>query len=427
MGVLTGGILLRLASLFAVTVFLGRSEGADALGSFSLLLAGAAILQSISVGGLSGAAVHKLLVEGKDRDRAIVLLVASRIFLIPISFGLGGLALLWSGVAGNTNAWALIVFVVGYAIGSFDVGELGNTARGHFLSMGVLRLAVITAAAVPKLFMAAGGDISGVLIWQGIEAALWQIVLLPASGLRPSMFLAALSSIVGGIQQVWTLRSLWLSNIMSALAQRVDLFIVGLLVGQSGVGQYSTASRPVEAAVIVANSLIAVLFNGMVAASSKPGDYAKSCRKNSRRVGLLGVVVTITLAIIGPPVLLLLYGPEFNEAASILPIYAVSLVFLFQRQFLSRILIIEKAYYLSLLNNLAMLVCCVTLNFILIPMMGLTGAALAAVLSHPTSLLLSMMISRKGRRLLMLSFGSLVMPMRSIRRVTRVAVFERQL
>lgn len=424
--VLTGGTVLRLASLFAVTVFLGRSSGADALGSFSLLLAWAAILQSVSVGGLSGVAVHRLLIVGKDHDRAMILLIASRIFLIPLSFGLGGAALLYSQMANDVEPWALLVFVAGYAIGSFDVGELGNTARGHFLSMGVLRLVLIAVISIPKLLMAAAGDISALLLWQGIEAALWQLVLLPASGVKPRLLLAALQSFLGGMRQVWSLKSLWLSNIISALAQRVDLFIVGIMVGQVGVGQYSTASRPVEAAIIVANSLIAVLFNGMVGASHNPLGYAQSCRKNSRRVGLLAIAVTLVMAVAGPPILTFLYGSEFQEAAALLPIYSVSLLFLFQRQFLSRILVIEKAYHLSLISNTALLFSCIALNAALIPILGLTGAALAAVLSHPCSLLLGMMISRRGRQLLILSFGSLVMPEDSIHRVTRVAVLERQ-
>lgn len=426
-GVLTGATLLRLASLFAVTVLLGRSAGADALGSFSLLLAGAAILQSVSIGGLSGAAVHKLLVEHSNRNDAMALLVASRLFLIPLSFGIGGLVLLLGGIAQDVDRLALVIFIVGYAVGSFDVGELGSTARGRFLLMGNLRFCLIIVTTIPKLFLAADGNTSAVLIWQGIEAAAWQAVLVPASGLGTAVFRSARRSIGGGIRQVWDLRNLWLSNIMSSMAQRVDLFIVGAFLGQAGVGQYSTASRPVEAAVIVANSLMAVLFNGMVGASFRPFAYARSCQRNSRRVGLLGLLVTGLLAIAGPPILMLLYGQEFNEAAALLPIYACSLLFLFQRQFLSRILIIEKAYGLSLWSNLAMLASCVLLNVFLIPVMGLTGAALAAVLAHPSSLLMSMMLSRKGRRLLILSFGSLFLPIRSIRRVTYVAVFERQL
>lgn len=426
-GVLTGATFLRLASLFAVTVLLGRSSGAEALGVFSLLLAAAAILQSVSIGGLSGAAVHKLLVDRENPDGALALLVASRLFLVPLSFGLGGAVLILSGLTDDINRWALMLFVIGYAIGSFDVGEIGSTARGRFLSMGTLRLLLVITMTAPKLLVAAEGNISALLVWQGLEAALWQAVLLPGSGLRPAVFMSAVRSMGGGIQQVWGLRSLWFSNVMSALAQRVDLFIVGFLVGQAAVGQYSTASRPVEAAVIVASSLMAVLFNGMVGASFKPLAYASSCRKNSRRVGLLGAAVTLTLVVGGPPVLLLLYGSDFHEAAALLPIYACSLLFLFQRQFLSRLLIIEKAYSLSLLSNLAMLVSCVLLNFLLIPAMGLTGAAVAAVLSHPCSLLMSMTITKKGRRLLMLSFGSLFLPITSIRRATHVAVLERKL
>lgn len=425
-GALTGSTVLRLISLFVVTVFLGRSAGADVLGSLSLLLAGAAILQSISVGGLAGAAVHRLLLDTSSSGRPLVLIISSRLILIPVTFLFGGAILVALNVADSVSVTALAVFFAGYAIGSFDVGELGKTARGHFLSIGTLRLLLIVLVAVPKLIAASQGDLAGVLIWQGIEAALWQLVLMPGSGVKLRHVPAAFCSLHSGLAQIWDLRSLWLSNVMSALAQRADLFIVGVLVGQAGVGQYSTASRPVESAVILANSLIAVTFNGLVRASLDADSYAQRCRRNSRLVATVGAMVTLALVVAGPPILLALYGPEFGEAASIIPIYAISAFFLFQRQFLSRVIIIEKAYRLSLLNNLAMLLCCLALNLVLIPIYGLFGAAMAAALSHPCSLLLSMTPSRSGRRLLALSFGSLILPLKSLGQATEKAVLERR-
>lgn len=423
-GILTAGIVLRVLSLFVLTILLGRSTGANELGALSLLLAGVALMQSISVGGLAGAAVHRLLSSGNNANLALVSLISSRLVLIFPTFLIGGLFVASTGLV--ESPLGLAVFLVGYAIGAFDVGELGKSANGHFLSMGIARILAVLVIAAPKFIAANQGDLAGVLIWQGCEAALWQLVVLPGSGFKLRLFGSAFRQLRSGFEQVWTLRSLWLGNVLSSLAQRVDIFIVGALIGQSGVGQYSTASRPVEASVILATSMVTVLFNGLVRSSHAPARYARNCRRSGRIVGLMGLIATLLLAFAGPPLIEWLYGPEFSVAATLMPIYAISTFFVFQRQFLSRLIIIEKAYNVSLVNNLTMLLCSAGLNFALIPHLGVLGAAIAAAVAHPLSLGLSMATTKRGRRLLSLAFGGLVLPKRVVRLTAHRAIDERR-
>ncbi|AFR30189.1 hypothetical protein ARUE_c33080 [Arthrobacter sp. Rue61a] len=423
-GILTAGIVLRVLSLFVLTILLGRSTGANELGALSLLLAGAALMQSISVGGLAGAAVHKLLTSGDNVNSALLALVSSRLVLIFPTFLIGTLLIASTEIIDSPVGIA--VFFAGYAIGAFDVGELGKSAKGHFLSMGIARILAVIVVAAPKFIAANQGDLAGVLIWQGCEAALWQLVVLPGSGFKLRLLGSAFRQLKSGFEQVWTLRSLWLGNVLSSLAQRIDIFIVGALIGQSGVGQYSTASRPVEASVILATSMVTVLFNGLVRSSHTPSRYARNCRKSGRIVGLMGLVATLLLAFAGPPLIEWLYGPEFSAAAALMPIYAISTFFVFQRQFLSRLIIIEKAYNVSLVNNLTMLLCSAGLNFALIPYFGVLGAAIAAAVAHPLSLGMSMATTKRGRRLLGLAFGGLVLSKRLVRLTAHRAIDERQ-
>ncbi|MFJ5954514.1 lipopolysaccharide biosynthesis protein [Paenarthrobacter sp. NPDC092416] len=410
--------------MFILTVLLGRSSGADDLGALSLLLAGAALMQAVSVGGLAGAAVHRLLTAGPNVEASIISLISSRLVLILPTFVVGGLVSAGTGIIDDPVA--LAVFFSGYAIGTFDVGELGKSAKGHFFSMGIARTLVVLVVAIPKFYAASDGDLPRVLIWQGVEAALWQIAVLPRSGFLLRLIPAAFREYRSGIEQIWSLRSLWLGNVMSSLAQRIDLFIVGALIGQTDVGQYSTASRPVEASVILATSLVTVLFNGLVRSSGSPSSYARSARRNGRLIGLLGLGMTLFLALAGPFLIEWLYGSEFSIAAGLLPIYAISTFFVFQRQFLSRLIIIEKAYNVSLVNNLTMLCCSAGLNLVLIPVFGVLGAALAAAVAHPLSLGISMATTKQGRRLLCLAFGGLMLSKRTVRLTAYRAISERQ-
>lgn len=404
---LTSSSLTRMVSLFILTILLGRSAGAASLGEFSIILAAASALQAISTGGLAGAAVHRLLSSGGDFRAELQIIGMARALLIPIVFSLGGATYFWLMEPVSGPFWCL-VFFVGYAVGAFDVGETGHTASGRFRTIGGRRMVVLLAVAVPKFWAAFSGEIEAVLILQSLEAAAWQAALVPGSGfVNRGQRTRILSLARNARMQLWGVRSLWLSSVASTLAQRIDLFIVGALLTSFQVGQFSTASRPVEAAVIVAVSLVAVMFNRLVAQSGDAAAYAESNARIARIVSGVALAVTGAFIVGGPWLISMLYGPDFEGAASVIGLYAISTVFVFQRQLISRLLIIEHLYNLSLWNNLAALSINVVLNIALIPIWGIWGAATAAVLTHPLSLGI-FLLKQDGRRILKMAYGPLV-------------------
>ena len=124
---LTLSNLLRVASVLALTVILGRVIGPDAVGRFSVLLAAVAVLQSISIGGLSGAAIHRLIVAKDGLSQSIAVIIAARTLLIP-PFYIAG-AVIFIIVDGETTqmSLAILVLFLGYAIGTFDIATVCRT------------------------------------------------------------------------------------------------------------------------------------------------------------------------------------------------------------------------------------------------------------------------------------------------------------
>lgn len=398
--------VFRTLSILLVTIFLGRSLGPSVVGTFSVLLATVAVLQSVSIGGLSGAAVHKLLTARDEPRQAIEVIVAARLILIPMIYIIGVAVVLVAVGSGDTSAIALVMFFVGYAICTFDVPELIWTSRSKFTHIAVRRLVVVAAIGVPKLIGAASGEYALVIAMQGLEAALWQLCLLRGSGISQRLLRSSIRKLKAGLRQINELKNLWLSSIASALAMRSDIFVVTALLGSAAAGQYSTASRFVEAATILAVAMTTVSFNPLVKSSFDAESYRRQSAAAARTIFVVGFGIAVVLVLIGPRVIELLYGPEFDVAASLIALYSLTTIPIFQRQLISKFLLIERAYGYSLASNLVNLVANVLLNFVLIPLYGIWGAVFAALLSYSISTYIIFLFTQRGRDILILSVGS---------------------
>ncbi len=90
-----------------------------------------------------------------------------------------------------------------------------------------------------------------------------------------------------------------------------------------------------------------------------------------------------------------LIGPAFLEAESIVPI--ILMAYLFQGaylNFLPGIYFAEKTIYITVITGVSALIN-VAVNFSLIPVYGMTGAACATLAGHATMALLTYLVSHK--------------------------------
>lgn len=395
-------------NLLGVTILLGRAAGPTELGVLSLALASGSIMQAVSVAGLSSVAIAALLTPANDRNQEMRNIAHARFLVIPVIFACGStLTLALPGIE-HADTTALMIFFVGYAIGSFDVAYLSHTAMGQFHKIARRRIVLILLMAPITLLLAFEGSLNGVLVVLALQSALWQIVLIPGSKFPSDVFGYFAAEWKKAVGSVWAVKSLWIASVVGSVAQRIDLFIVSALLGVFAVGQYSTASRPVEATTMVAGSLMTILFNSMAISSGQPLAYSKNVARASKVMFCVALLIGLLLFLAGPLAITLLYGPEFTPAANILPIYAIGVLFIFQKLLLDRISVIEKQYRFIMFSSIFTIIVNIILNFALIPTLGLYGAALASVLTHPISLLLVFIPSTTGRCMLALTYGGLL-------------------
>ena len=118
-------------------------------------------------------------------------------------------------------------------------------------------------------------------------------------------------------------------------------------------------------------------------------DYEDALLKVFRLFGVLGLSASACIALLAPFVIPLLYGPAYQAAIPLLMLHGLSNVFIFQGVAQNLWIANESAGSIALSKAVLGAVACVACNLLLLPRLGLTGAALSAIAAQAISTVLS--------------------------------------
>lgn len=179
---------------------------------------------------------------------------------------------------------------------------------------------------------------------------------------------------------------LFLSGIVISIYMKIDQVIIKQLLGSEEVGQYAAASRLSEAWYFIPMVIASSLYPAIISAKNKNIETY-----HSRLQNLYDLLVWLSIAIAFPITFLsdiiidLIYGSQYDKSGSILMIHIWTGVFVFIGVVFSGYLTIEnqtkKAFYRTLLGAILNVI----LNYLLIPIYGIKGAAIATLAGQLTS------------------------------------------
>lgn len=166
------------------------------------------------------------------------------------------------------------------------------------------------------------------------------------------------------------------------LATRTDRLMLGILGTSESVGIYNVAAMVAMQFSLVVSSLIAI-FKPIVADVSASGDTERipelyNTVKKWASYGTLGVFVVV--AFFAEPILLV-FGSEFTEARVVL--YVLPLMYVSGALFgpCGALLTMTGREKIEVVNGLLLVTLNVVLNYLLIPIYGVLGAAIAVVVA----------------------------------------------
>jgi O-antigen/teichoic acid export membrane protein len=384
------GFLIRFGARLLFVVIAGRLFGATLFGAFSIAVAVVELAVTIGGAGMKRQ-LFKLLDEEKEGrspphiviDGIVLVTAASLICAAPIMIAM--LLLPDSLVAGNTAAalFLLAPMILGQSL--LDL-LLAATRWTHKMRHQVWARSIIEPyAGVAGSWLAwmAGYQATGLVLgyWAGTLAALLYAFAgarqclgpfgLGAYRLAPARFVA--------VVRETSLPTL--SDFTNALAGRLDLYLVGLFLGEAPAGIYGMARQvrtPIRQVRQSFDSLLTPIVSRTLslAGAVQTGQATASA---TRLILAIQLPLLVILFVVGAP-LLHWIGPEFAAgywallmlcaAESIQGAYGVSdLIFLYRRP-----QIVLAITGTGILVNLAA-------GWPMILLWGVTGAALAALLA----------------------------------------------
>ncbi len=233
------------------------------------------------------------------------------------------------------------------------------------------------------LLIISGGGVVGLVIIYVLDV-LWQGLGYLAAYRHRGLSIRAWRYDRVLAREIW--RSSWPLMLASAAAFiyiRIDQVIVGQLLGNAAVGIYAAAVRVTEVIYFVPGIISASLFPAIVNAKKSGEDLYRSRLKN-----FYIFILAISLVLVWPIflgagfIIRFIFGASYQAAIPVLQIYAWSSVGLFLAWAMGQYLLVENKIKIIFFGNLATVIVNVLLNLWLIPRLGLSGAALATLVSY---------------------------------------------
>lgn len=373
----------------AVAVLLGRLGGSQQLGIYVAVTAASTLVIMVSTFALEAHVVSRL--KGQSSDRWVVALAMRGSYAIALPVSVSGFIAVGIAVLLEALHPATMVALLEVLIAPLLFTRVYLHARGRQRPMAI-------ATVIGRSFWAVGASGTIVLlphlalfgaIWFRFCGMLIEAVLL-AKIADCGIFrnLVRYQPNNGDEPGVWvTLKEaspLGLSGAATALNQRLDALLLAALLGASATGIYGAAVKLSEPFRMVGSALYHVIAPALVQAASA-GNFQVT-RQAARDFALLlsaitGLAATV-LAALAPWVIPGLFGQEFTAAARLVPVLVLAEVGLLVGLISTSIaLALDRRRSLAWSAGAAAGLNAVA-NLLLIPRLGVLGAAVASLGSY---------------------------------------------
>lgn len=174
--------------------------------------------------------------------------------------------------------------------------------------------------------------------------------------------------------------------IFSIISFRVDNLLIPPMVGREGLAVYNVGYKLFEPSLVVPGVLLAATFPLLAQAagviSLNTGKLRDLLRQTLGLLALLGIVASLLVFAVAVPLINLLYGQEYAASAPVLQLLAFACLPMFINYGLTHALIAVDRPRLYALFTMISLFINVGANLLLIPIMGVGGAAAATIVTE---------------------------------------------
>ena len=361
---------------FLSTMYFAHAVGPEVLGAYFLFVAYFSIIGLMTDGGFGGAAIKRIS-EGEEPDAYFSAFVVLRsVFVIVVLTALIVIRGLFVDLdSAGTFTWLLVALVVSLLYGAVSSGNAGCGKMGIYATAGFINNVSRILVQVVAVFVGygvaglAGGFVMGMFMGSLVQLRFFNLhfVHFGWSHLKSLSSFSFWSFLVsgGGLVFVYS-----------------DSVMIGYFLNNADVGVYRVIFQFTSLAVLTTAVLRSTLWP-RVSRWDKIGETGLIEESLSRAFTyslILALPLFVGGALLGDRLLYFFYGADFVSYTTLMILFIVQIVNIFQFFFNTYMMAMDQLKELFKITVVAV-IANVALNVALIPVMGISGAAVATLVT----------------------------------------------
>ena len=401
--------ILRMVVGLLVGVWVARYLGPDKFGLLSFAQSFVGLFTIFATLGLDEIVVRELVKDESRRDSLVgttfwLKLFGAFLVLLVLAFAIN--------FTSNDVDTHILVFIIASAtiFQSFNIVDfyfqskiLGKfVAYANFISLfisSILKIALILSHASLLAF-------AWVVLFDSFVLACGFIYFfLKHSTFRIKYLIFHKSTAIDLLKDSWPLI---FSGGVLMIQARIDQVMIKEMVGSIEVGYYSVAMRLIEAFAFIPMLLKSSLYPSIISAKNRSKALYQDRLLNFYRLNFLFfLVIAIPIFIFAEPIIVLLFGIEYQPAGVLLALLSIRLFFANMGVARGTYILTENLMKFSMLTMILGTIVNIYLNYVMIPYYGARGAIGATIFSFFTTIYLVDIFYSKTRHNVILQVKSI--------------------
>lgn len=389
--------LLTLLSVVAIT----RLMGPEAYGQFAYSTSVVAIALATGQLGLDGLLI-KMLIERPDEQNALLgsVTVMKAAIYGPVMVGLIVYAFANGAHTADENVLLSVIALLLLVVPVSSSALAWLNAHEAFRSTAAARVAAALVGTGAKLGLIFAG--LGIVEVGMAHAAMFMLEMLLLYGLvrfyRGPPLTCWAFKVATAIGLLRRSGYLFMGTVFTLVYANTDVIILRYLSGPEDVGLYALVPQIIMAGQLLPYAITLAVFPALVKQlSSDRMAFTTTARRLAILLIVLGLLTAACVALAAPYLISMVFGARYASSVPVLQIAGLALPFLFLRQLTTKLFIcLEHSEQFAAVEGAALIIN-VSALLILIPSLGMLGAAYAIVATHALTLPTTYWLTRQPR------------------------------
>lgn len=391
-------IIRMFVGLF-IGIWIARYLGPDQFGLLNYVISFAAIFGIIGTFGLDGIIIRELVKDKAKRDiilgTAFWLRVIGSLLVMLILV----IASYFTSNDSMTNYYILLIAFSSFFNATIVIDYFFKSEVQSKNSVKINISMLIISSLLKIIFIVFNFPLIAFVYLVVIEAmilAVGYVSIYSKDNLTIWQWKFDKSTAIQMLKDGWPLM---ISFMMVTIYMQSDIIMIKELLNVEGVGVYAAATRLSVAWYFIPSIIASSLFPALINAKkvSESLYYARFTKLLTLMIWM-GIAIAIPMTFLSDWLIMILYGEAYNGAGIILSIHIWAAVFVFANSAINQWYVNENLQFISMIFTGIGAILNLVLNYLLIPIYGIVGSAIATIISYFIASFLCLLFHKETRK-----------------------------